>query len=221
VQIAIIAGSHRHYSQSDRIARYIQDEIARAGHSAPVVSLAGNPFPLWDEDRWAPPKKPGTGPTEGEEENRWDKVWTPTSQILSSSSGFVIITPEWGGMVPAGLKNFFLLCQDGELAHKPALIVSVSSGIGGSYPIAELRTSSYKNTRICYIPEQVIIRSCQSKLHDENGRDEDEDHSNDEHDALTRDRITYSISVLLSYARALTSVRESGVIDAVKFPFGM
>jgi hypothetical protein len=124
-------------------------------------------------------------------------------------------------MVPAGLKNFFLLCQDGELAHKPALIVAVSSGLGGSYPIAELRASSYKNTRICYIPEQIIIRACQSKLHDSDGGAADVSHSNDEHDAATRDRITYGMSVLLSYAHALTSVRESGVIDSVKFPFGM
>ena len=71
----------------------------------------------------------------------------------------VVMSPEWSGMVPAGLKNFFLLCGADHLAHKPGLIVGVSASLGGSYPIAELRTSSYKNTRLCYIPDHVIVRN--------------------------------------------------------------
>jgi len=46
-----------------------------------------------------------------------------------------------------------------ELGHKPALIVAVSSGDGGAYPVSELRMSSYKNNRLCYIPEQVALKS--------------------------------------------------------------
>ena len=40
-------------------------------------------------------------------------------------------------------KNFFLHCNKGELSHKPALLVSISSGNGGSYPISELRSSNF------------------------------------------------------------------------------
>ena len=71
----------------------------------------------------------------------------------------MVIAPEWHGQVPAGLKNFFLICGRAEVGHKPALITTVSSGDGGAYPVAELRMSSYKNNRICYIPEQLIIRN--------------------------------------------------------------
>ena len=52
------------------------------------------------------------------------------------------------------LLNIFLLCGNGEFSHKPGLIVSVSSGNGGAYPIAELRSSSYKNTHIMWIPRK-------------------------------------------------------------------
>ena len=42
------------------------------------------------------------------------------------------------------------------MAHKPGLIVTVSAGLGGSYPVTELRISSHKNTRLCYIPDHVL-----------------------------------------------------------------
>jgi hypothetical protein len=116
-------------------------------------------------------------------------------------------------MVPPGLKNFFLLCSAADVGHKPALIVSVSSGIGGSYPITELRISSYKNTRIVYIPEHVIIRNVEELLHG--------DSAAGERDESTRSRVGYALRVLKEYASALKGVRESGVIDHKSFPFGM
>jgi NAD(P)H-dependent FMN reductase len=200
MNIAIVSGSHRHNSESDRISAFVAKELSLQGETTHIISLAGNPFPLWDEERW-------------QESPRWDTAWGPTSATLKDSEAFVFVVPEWGGMVPPGLKNFFLLCQSGELAHKPALIISLSSGINGAYPIAELRTSSYKNTRICYLPEQVIVRSCQKMLLDE----ETSNHG----DSEIRERIVYSLRLLREYAKALEWVRTSGVVDLVRFPFGM
>ena len=114
---------------------------------------------------------------------------------------------------PARSKNFFLLCGADVLAHKPGLIVTVSAGTGGSYPVTELRISSYKNTRLCYIPDHVIVRNVGQMLHG--------DQAADEHDAALRGRITYSLRVLVEYAKALRLVRESGVIDLKAFPHGM
>ena len=54
-----------------------------------------------------------------------------------------------------------------QLGHKPALIVTVSSADGGAYPVAELRMSSYKNNRICYLPEHVILRNVERILNDD------------------------------------------------------
>ena len=68
-------------------------------------------------------------------------------------------------MVPAALKNFFLLwAATGELSHKPALPCAVSAGEGGAYVISELRMSSYKNNRLCWLPEQLIARQVKSIL---------------------------------------------------------
>jgi len=73
--------------------------------------------------------------------------------------------------------------------------------------------SSYKNTRLCYIPDHVIVRNVGQMLHG--------DEPADEHDQALRGRITYSLRVLIEYAKALRLVRESGVIDLKAFPYGM
>ena len=75
-------------------------------------------------------------------------LWKPYRDRMRRADGFVIISPEWAGMVPPGLKNILLFAGPREVGHKPALIVAVSASRGGSYPVNELRTSGNKNSRI-------------------------------------------------------------------------
>lgn len=204
MKIMVISGSHRHNSQSEKVSRYIAKSLLdkQQADETEVFSLAGNPLPLWDEGIW-------------EGEQKWQDLLTPLSAKLAASDAFVIVSPEWHGQVPAGLKNFFLLWGNGELAHKPALIVSVSSGEGGTYPVAELRMSSYKNNRICYIPEQIIIRQVESVLNDDASK------NNSDADQYFRDRIQFAGGILSAYATALVGVRESGTTVSDAFPYGM
>ncbi len=146
---------------------------------------------------------------------RWKEILQPMSEMLQASDAFVVIAPEWHGQVPAGLKNFFLLCTQRDVGHKPALIVTVSSADGGAYPVAELRMSSYKNNRICYIPEQVIVRNVESLLN------EDSHANNPDADSYFRERIEWNLEILQQYAVALRQVRESGVTLTEKFGNGM
>ncbi|MDD5391815.1 MAG: NAD(P)H-dependent oxidoreductase [Thiothrix sp.] len=204
MKIMLISGSHRHNSQSEKVARYVAQSLLDNGQATAteVFSLAGNPLPLWDEGIW-------------NGDANWQALLNPLSEKLAASDGFVIVSPEWHGQVPAGLKNFFLLWGAGELAHKPALIVSVSSSDGGAYPVAELRMSSYKNNHICYIPEQLIVRNVESVLND------DESKNNPQADRYFRDRIVYAGGILSAYAAALRGVRDSGVTHTDVFRFGM
>ncbi len=200
MKITIISGSHRENSQSDKVANYLASDLASLKVEAGVVSLAKNPLPLWDEGVWG-------------DDPKWEAAWSPISKTLQQSDGFVIVSPEWSGMVPAGLKNFLLLCDSSELGHKPALIVAVSSGIGGSYPVAELRMSSYKNTRLVYVPDHVIVREAEGML---NGTTAANDR-----DTELRKRIHYSLEMLIEYAKAFQHVRSSGKINLKEFPYGM
>lgn len=204
MKISIISGSHRKVSQSEKVARFIQQtlEEQKLCENTWLFSLAGNPLPLWDERIWE------TDPV-------WEQRLAPLSAELASSDAFVVISPEWHGQVPSGLKNFFLMWGKGELAHKPALIVTVSSADGGAYPVAELRMSSYKNNRICYIPEQVIVRNVESVLNDDPAQ------NNPDADSYFRERIAYALNILKEYALALGHVRASGAADLAAFKNGM
>ena len=164
--------------------------------------LARNPLPLWDQSLW-------------EDDPEWNERLSLIRKQLTSSDGFVIVSPEWHGQVPAGMKNFFLLFNRFELGHKPAMIVAVSSADGGAYPVAELRMSSYKNNRICYIPEQIIVRNVESVLND---RAED---NHPDADSYFRERINWSLGILKGYAKAMKPMRESVQIHHDKFGNGM
>ena len=201
MKIGIICGSHRHEPESLRVARYIEGQLRALGvEDIYLLSLSDNPLPLWDEGMWA-------------DDPKWQTLWGPIAAELRGAEGFVIVSPEWSGMVPAGLKNFFLLCDKELLAHKPGLIVTVSASMGGAYPVAELRMSSYKNTRICYIPDHVIVRNVGRMLQGPEPADQD--------DAALRNRLQYCLQVLLEYTKALRLVRSSGRIDLKKFPYGL
>jgi azobenzene reductase len=204
MKIGIISGSHRNPSQSEKVARYLEKTLAEDfGEIEPwVYALADNPLPLWDQSLW-------------EDNEEWNQRLAPIKQQLTESDGFIIISPEWHGQVPAGLKNFFLLFNRFELGHKPALIVTVSSADGGAYPIAELRMSSYKNNRLCYIPEQLVLRNIEKILNENAGE------NNAEADAYFRERISWALGILRGYALALKVMRESTEIHHDKFGNGM
>jgi NAD(P)H-dependent FMN reductase len=202
MKLGLIIGSHRPQSQSAKVAdRAI--EFLREIHPETQIfrlELAKAGIPMWDEGVW-----------DGDLE--WKKIWDPIAAQLQSCDGFVVVSPEYSGMVPAALKNFFLLAGKEEVGHKPGLIVAVSSGRGGAYPVVELRMSSYKNTRINWIPEHMIVRNCENVLNHREGHSED--------DKFARVRLTYCLKVLCEYAKALKQVRSSGVLDYTNHPNGL
>ncbi len=204
MKISIISGSHRNPSQSEKIASLVEKTLQQKPDAIEpyVFKLADNPLPLWDEGVW-------------NKEPHWEELLTPIKKQFSESDAFVIITPEWHGQVPSGLKNLFLLMSRFEMGHKPAFIISVSSGDGGAYPVAELRMSSYKNNRLCYIPEQLIIRHVENVLNDD-GKDNDP-----RSDSYYRERLDWCLDLLIAYGKALKPLREQAPIFHDKFGNGM
>jgi hypothetical protein len=90
--------------------------------------------------------------------------------------------------------------------------VTVSAGRGGAYPIAEIRSSSYKNTKINWIPEHLIIREVNSVLNQHEAVSES--------DSWIRDRINYALTHLELYAGALSQIRAQLPNDS-RFTNGM
>jgi NAD(P)H-dependent FMN reductase len=202
MKFAIVSGSHRPQSQSGKVARFFAGQIASLdpGFSSYVLELGKEPLPLWEEGIW-------------NKDPKMIEPWRPVSEAVAGCDAAVIIAPEWSGMAPAALKNFFLFASDGCLYHKPGLLVGVSASRNGAYPIAELRTSSYKNSHIQYISEHVIVRNVNEVLNEEKPVSEE--------DGALRRRIDYGLRILAEYGKALRTVRASGVLNRKEFPFGM
>ena len=202
MQIAIIVGSHRKDSQSAKVARFLASQLTSLGdNSCWICDLGKDPLPLWDEDI-------------GSDAPQWSGLKALTKKI-DAADAFIMIAPEWHGMVPAALKNFFLVCGGASFAHKPALPVGVSVGPGGTYPINELRTSSYKNNRLCYLPEHLIVRNCMVVMNKEESENDEGEHS------YISERSLYCMKQLIAYADALAQVRASGAADLTPYPNGM
>lgn len=198
----LLSGSHRAEAQTLKVARYTEKVLQQEHPGAEVFlySLSGNPLPLWDEATGGAP----------------DELWDPISAQLKAADALVIHTPEWSGMATPGVKNFLLNCTAGEVGHKPALIVTVSATRGGSYPVAELRMSGYKNNRLCWIPEHVIVHHAEANFNAPDGNA-----GLTKEDTLIRQRLRYALRVLAEYGRALAQVRASGTIDHQTFRSGM
>jgi multimeric flavodoxin WrbA len=199
MKITVVCGSQRTNSESLKVSQYFCSRLLGLSVESEVIDLVTLDLPF--------AKSPANS------EVSFIDRWSAISEILRSSDGYIFVSPEWGGMATPILKNFFLLANKSELNHKPALLVGVSNSRGGAYVISDLRASSYKNSRICYIPEQIIVRDCVSMLNDQD--------MNNETDKYLKHRIEYSISVLIEYSRSLTTIRDGGVIDNVTYPNGM
>ena len=199
MKISIISASHRTNSQSKRISDLLHNTLLnnKSGLEIFSLDLADASLPLWSSD-----KKNGKGV--------WGAIWRSISDKLLQSDGFILVVPEYGGMATPAAKNFFLLCGNGELSHKPGLIVSVSSGNGGAYPITELRSSSYKNTHIMWIPENIIIRNVEEFNPGNHG---------DNIPEWLDDRIDYVLKLLLVYASNMKPLRD--LINRKDFGNGM
>nr|WP_298164957.1 NAD(P)H-dependent oxidoreductase [uncultured Pseudomonas sp.] len=197
LNIVLVAGSGRSNSQSGKVARFLRQRLIQLGQtseeSSGLIDLGLAPLPLWPSEDAGP--------------------WSLYSQQLKDADALVIVAPEWNGMACPAIKNFFIYASKAELAHKPGLLVGVSSGIGGAYPISELRASSYKNCRLCYLPEHLIVRQVEQRLNMPQPASED--------DQRLRARVDYALDILTKYAIALKPVREAIDMSDAAFANGM
>ncbi len=197
MNVLVVSASQRSESLSAALAtRIISLFDPSLGCSATtIVDLADHREALWSVD--------GDQPSV--------KATAMLREAAQSADALVFVVPEWGGMVPPLAKNFFLVMDPFSLAHKPGLIVALSAGTGGAYPVAELRLGSYKNTRLCWLPEHIIVRNAQqSQLI-----------SSDFDESSIGKRLRNALSMLMAYARAFKTERQYLLSLTRDIPYGM
>lgn len=190
-KFVIVSASHRAGSESRRISEELNARYFDG--TAEIVDLYALDLPLWN----------GEHPITPDIQQMQD--------TLAAADGFVFVVPEWHGMAPAGVKNLFLWCNFTQFAHKPALLVAVSGSVGGAFVVAEMRASSYKNSRLLWLPEHLILRDTASLWKGEESKS----------DVYLASRAGYAVEHLKIYAEMLAP-RRNGLAAGLKdYPNGM
>ena len=199
MKLSIISTSHRKNSESKRVADSLKKYIYDIDKMIEcfILDMFESEIPLWTTEKKQNAKF-------------WDNRYNKISKELDTSDGFLMVVPEYGGMSAPNSKNFFLLFNNGELFHKPGLLVSISSGNGGAYPISELRSSSYKNSHIMWIPENIIIRNVNQFSPGKHG---------ELIPSWMDNRIEYSLNLLIKYSEYLKPIQKC--INRKDFANGM
>lgn len=198
MKIVVVSGSTRAESQSLKVAEYLKSRLEDFGTETDLVDLNVHRLPLYDDSESGP----------------WQEIWNPIESKLENADGFVLVSPEWDGMFSVGLHNMFNYVASGStkntMAHKPVTLVGVSSGMGGVYPIAQLRMTGSKNTHYVVSPESLRFAKVKDVLVDGrivvNG---------------LRERTDYALKVLIKYAEALAPIRRDELLDFNKFGSGV
>lgn len=194
MKITIISASMRPESQSLKISKWLSDHLNSLGADSVLVDLQELHLPRFEDS---------------------DIVGDNVKQMLEgyeSSDGFVFVSPEWNGTMSHGLISM-LHYVGHEMAHKPVMLVGVSSSRGGHYPLMQMRIMNYKNNHFVISPEALLVQDCNNVLNDH----EEADGA----DGYVKKRADYALKILLSYSESLQSVRSSGVINFDDFPNGV
>lgn len=192
MNILIISGSPRANASSLNLCQYLLSQLSAHYDIQPrILDLHQCNLDLWHDD--AQP----------------DEL---AKEYIAHADGYVFVVPEWHGMVPPAFKNLFYYFN-GLFSHKPAYIIGVSSGNGGRYPIVELRSSTYKNSFINYIPLSTVIDHVDSVINEKGEYIADSDYLSQ--------RLDEGLQFLQEYTKGLMHVRQSAIFEEKRFKNGM
>ncbi|MEM9384675.1 MAG: NAD(P)H-dependent oxidoreductase [Pseudomonadota bacterium] len=195
MQLLVISGSHQRNSQSSKVARHLAQRSVELQlfASSEVLDLSASTIPFWDEGAFDP------------KHEQWKTQLSELNDQLRAAAAYILVSPEWHGTVPSRLKNLMLFFSSATVGHKPALIAAVSGSRGGAYPVVELRATAYKNSRLCFIPEHLIVRNVGEVMNDGEPQGEE--------DGYIRDRGDFALRGLAEYARAMATMDRSILIS--------
>ena len=180
--ILIISASPRLGSQSSKVSTAIERLLQNLNCPSRFLDISALDLPLAGVAITAP-----------------NEALVALQNEAVAAAALVIVCPEWGGMATPSIKNALLLLTGAQIAHKPIMLVSVSSGVGGAYPIAELRAFSSKNSHALYVPHHVIVRHVESLFVAQ---------EKTENDIYIEARLSTALQELIIYADALAPHRE-------------
>lgn len=195
MNVCVISASMRGGSQSRRISDYLVRRLQALGQNGWLLDLYILKLTPYDD-------------SDAEIENK-----TEVLRQLANADAYIFVSPEWDGMMSYGLISL-LLHVEHEMAHKPVMLVGVSSGRGGAYPIAQMRQMGPKNKHYIISPENLRITNVKEIFTDDEFNPEAADYS-------VKLRADYCLKILGEYAKALKPIRQNDLIDFDQFGSGV
>jgi NAD(P)H-dependent FMN reductase len=190
MKIAVIVGSVREGRVSDRLAKWVRDELTGKAE-VETLDLKEYPLPFMDEaisPRYNPARQPKP------EVKKWlDKV--------AEFDGYVIVTPEYNRTTSGVLKNAIDYLAF-EMENKPVALVGHGSS-GGAQAIASLRMA-LPGVGAITIPQALFFTDRVGEAIDEAGMLKEELQDNPHG---PQSNLKTQMETLLWYAEALKTAR--------------
>lgn len=192
-KIAVIVGSTRSGRQTDKLARWVANDLKSKKINNAILDLSDFPMPFFHEaapPRYNPERKP----------DAQTKKWL---DAVSQYDGYVIVSPEYNRGMPAVLKNAIDVLGY-EMEDKPVAIVSHGSS-GGAQSAANLRMA---------LPGVGAVTLPQALYFSDRLADVISDEGNIVSDALLQNhygpqvQLDTQMDKLVAYVAALTSLRS-------------
>ncbi len=182
-------------SQSLKVSNWLAKHVTALGEKGSVVDLHEVKLPMFDVGETPAPQA-------GE-----------LLAKLEEADAFVFVSPEWNGMMSHGLINM-LHYAGHQFAYKPVMLVGVSAGRGGTYPLEQMKVVGQKNRHYVISPENLVVSGVNDAFNDT-------DMSESSADFQLKSRADYSLKILIELSKALKPVRASDVIDLETFVNGV
>jgi len=115
--VTIIAGTNRSHSNTLKVAKYYQKELAKKGLQTSLLDLKDLPSNFIAEDLY------------GKKSESFEKI----QELMTNTSKFLFVIPEYNGSYPGVLKTLIDACAFPESFYdKKACLVGISSGKYGN-----------------------------------------------------------------------------------------
>src|ERR1700752_2470434 len=123
--ITLIVGTNRPGSNTRKVAQQVEEIYAQLKTPLRVLDLAQLPSEIFSPSSYA--EKP--------------KSFAPFSEAVLSSSGLIIVSPEYNGSMPGVLKYFIDMLKFPESFQKrPVCFIGIAAGVWGALrPIEHLQ----------------------------------------------------------------------------------
>lgn len=158
MKLAIIVGTTREGRLSERLAKWVFNEVNQAeGVEASLLDLADYPMSFFEE-----PASPRYNP-----ERKLDEATGKWLKALDEAEAYIFVTPEYNHSIPAVLKNAIDYI-DFQISRKPVSIVSHGS-VGGARATMHLK-EILSESRAVPIPNAVAFPGRVGEAIDEQGK---------------------------------------------------